>query len=178
MELISHWIDENGRDCFSPDALIEKLTCIDSKDAENIRILYFSEGNLKEKIAISEAIIRLLSATINIDIQNIKTYKKEETKKNGSGFVYLAKTDTENIYKIGATKDLTKREKTLRVGNVFLSIFASTTSANMFKTERLFHKIFSSKNIGGEWFLLGKDDIDYLFESLGFTRFLNAGKDL
>lgn len=106
-----------------------------------------------------------------------KQSEQAKEKKPAEGFVYLANTDTENVYKIGATRNITEREAALRVGNVFLKIFAYTLSANMYKTESLFHEIFKKKNIGGEWFVLDKDDVDYLIQCMGFSLFIEAGNE-
>ncbi len=175
MIVTSNWVDENGRSCFSEDALIEKLGVLDKKDFDILKMLYNSNGHEDVKKSITELLISLLSSTLSYEEKNTSSceYNDIKSDKQKQGFVYLAKTDTENIYKIGATNDLCRREKELRTGNVFLSIFASTTSANIYKTEHLFHRLFRNKNIGGEWFLLDQEDLCYLFEVLGFTYFLN-----
>lgn len=175
MFVTSNWVDAGGRNCFSEDALIEKLGVLDKKDFENLKMLYNSDGHEDVKKSITELLISLLSSTLSYEEKKSSSCEYNDIKidKQKQGFVYLAKTDTENIYKIGATNDLCRREKELRTGNVFLSIFASTTSVNIYKTEHLFHRLFRNKNIGGEWFLLDQEDLCYLFEMLGFTYFLN-----
>jgi predicted GIY-YIG superfamily endonuclease len=90
-------------------------------------------------------------------------------KQNNVGYVYLASCATENVYKIGMSKNITDREKTLSVGNHALKIFAYTKSENPRKLESLLHNIYASKNLSGEWFELSKDELDDLVQSFCFN---------
>lgn len=182
-----------GEDYYSE--LSEKLKCIScAEDDRTIRIddaisiifeffinghneLVKIYGDLKKAYDCSQSLIATYSSMFSINAKHTApTFRYEsqnkDNKTNTDGYVYLAKTDTENVYKIGATRNITSREKTLRIGNVFLRIFASTPSTNMLKTEKLFHDIFKSKNIGGEWFLLDQKDIEYLTQDMGFSLFI------
>jgi hypothetical protein len=100
------------------------------------------------------------------------SFNKEEKKDKGvkeKGFVYIASCATEGVYKIGMSRYISDRERTLKVGNHDLSIFAYTQSNNPRKLEMMLHNIYSKKNLSGEWFELNKEEIEDLIQSFCFT---------
>jgi hypothetical protein len=96
-----------------------------------------------------------------------------KSEKCGSvGFVYIA-TGSDCFYKIGRTKDITSREKTLKTGNHLLSMIAYTQSCNSEHLEALIHKTYKNKNVGGEWFELTKEELEEMIYSFGFSLALS-----
>ncbi|GHU49471.1 hypothetical protein FACS1894200_08140 [Spirochaetia bacterium] len=84
-------------------------------------------------------------------------------------FVYIAKQLNESgIYKIGVSKDITQREKTFKCGNLFVQIVATLETPNPYNIENNLHKYYSHSQIGGEWFYLSEDDIQFLVDVFGF----------
>ena len=77
------------------------------------------------------------------------------------GFVYLIADLNNNIYKIGTTKDLNKRLKTLQTGNANeLSLKYSLSTKYPFRLETILHKKFKQYHYNGEWYQLPMDIID------------------
>ena len=97
-----------------------------------------------------------------------------ETSKSKDGFVYIAKQINESdIYKIGCTKDITKRLKTFKVGNAFVEMVASKKTSERYKNESFLHKYFASKRVNGEWFKLDTDDLKLFSDIFDFNFHLN-----
>lgn len=80
-------------------------------------------------------------------------------------FVYLLKTP-ENIYKIGVTKDINKRIKSLQTGCADQIILVDKFLSNYpFKIESTLHRRYSENRVNGEWFYMSDDDIKSFQES-------------
>jgi hypothetical protein len=176
---ISHWIGENGAKYFSVDSLLEKLEDIDDIDMENIRLILNKDktnDSTELNIAVRKKIIGLLTATLSYECDNMRNIPNvmDDIKSDKCGFVYIARCDSSNIYKIGKANEISKREKQLRTGNMFLEMFAYTKSCNPLKLESLLHKIYVHKRLSGEWFELNKDEIDDIIQSFGFTIALDV----
>ena len=92
-----------------------------------------------------------------------------KAKPNGLGFVYIAHTIGTDNYKIGSTKDITSRLKSLKTGNPNISMIASRQSFNRVADEKMLHSIFKSSRIGGEWFALTFDQITDAIAKYGFN---------
>lgn len=75
------------------------------------------------------------------------------------GYVYVAKC--EDRYKIGWTQNPSRRMASLQTGNPFEIELVGFIPGSMSDEER-FHDHFASKRCRGEWFLLDRDDIDYI----------------
>ncbi len=72
------------------------------------------------------------------------------------GIVYVLKTE-KPVYKIGFTKNPRERFLDIRVSNHsvrMVSIYAGSRN-----DEKALHKIFTDKNIRGEWFVLSNEDL-------------------
>jgi hypothetical protein len=93
-----------------------------------------------------------------------------------NGFVYIAHTTNTNNYKIGITKDITKRYKSFKTGNPNIYIIATKKSYDPRAEERMLHKIFCSTRINGEWFALTKEQISAAIIQYGFNYCLAAWK--
>lgn len=81
----------------------------------------------------------------------------------GCGEVYFVKCG--DSYKIGSTRDLYKRLRTLQVANSEkITLVHSIKTTNMKLTEKLFQALFEkdNKRERGEWFRLTDKDIEYI----------------
>lgn len=75
-------------------------------------------------------------------------------------YVYLLKTP-ENIYKIGVTKDVDKRIKSLQTGSADkITLVDKFLSNYPFKIESTLHRKYNDSKIKGEWYHLTKDDVN------------------
>jgi hypothetical protein len=100
--------------------------------------------------------------------RNIKEYYEQATPKQG--FVYLGYDDYG--YKIGFTKDITRREKQLRTGNYRFKIVVVRQADDIRALEHTLHNLFEAKDIDLEWYDLNEDDITLLIDKLGFMRLI------
>ena len=95
----------------------------------------------------------ILDAIKNIDIED------EDL------FIYVAKEELSNRYKIGISKNPSKRLKQLNVGNPETLVLIHKHKASQgFKEETLIHKILEKKSIRSEWFK-SDSDLSFLLES-------------
>lgn len=178
---VSHW-EENGKQCFSSDALLEKLSSLDEKDIENIGLLINSETenpDKKEMLMLSSRLVLKLSKIIirNTCMENVTEGSNSRREKlKGAQFVYIACCGTNHVYKIGRTKDLSRRERQLKTGNFCLSLFAYVATKNASKLERFIHSYYSPQRLSGEWFELNKKEIDDLIQAFGFTLAVEKGR--
>lgn len=84
-------------------------------------------------------------------------------------FIYLMIDRTNSYYKIGISNKPEYRERTLQSEKPTIELIASKEFPNRKiaeSFEKALHNSFKEKNIRGEWFMLDKDDIDDLIESL------------
>jgi hypothetical protein len=83
------------------------------------------------------------------------------------GFVYLIEDKVNNIYKIGTTKNLNKRIKSLQTGNPNeLYIKFSFETKYPFRLESLLHRKFKQYHYLNEWYQLPTnivEDIENIF---------------
>jgi len=73
---------------------------------------------------------------------------------------YIIKDNSNNIYKIGKTKNISKRFSTLSTSNVNLSLEILIRGDE----EKFLHLFYKDKKVKNEWFYLNKNDIDDLKE--------------
>lgn len=82
-------------------------------------------------------------------------------KSYNKSYVYLICDPSQDLYKIGVTKNLhTKRMKQLQTGNgteLHISDFYMTYFP--YRIEKYLHDVFSTKRENGEWFRLNIEDI-------------------
>ena len=103
--------------------------------------------------------------------------EKPEIYNEKVGFVYILKDFSQNdVFKVGRTKDLTRREKEFIIGNCYCKIIASvkTTYEKSVKLEDMIHKRLSNNNISGEWFQLDEYELNLLIDFYGFKRHISA----
>jgi predicted GIY-YIG superfamily endonuclease len=68
-------------------------------------------------------------------------------------FVYLIRLSENSTYKIGVTKNITKRIKELQTGNAEqIYLIDKYESDNAFKIEKALHNFFQHKKKLNEWF--------------------------
>ena len=79
-------------------------------------------------------------------------------------YTYIIYDETRGIFKIGKSKNVKKRFKQLRTGNLDISLVLVILEDH----EKYLHQLFNEKRYKGEWFLLNRDDLtdlrDYQFE--------------
>lgn len=74
------------------------------------------------------------------------------------GFVYLIEDSNNNVYKIGVTKDLDKRIKSLQTGNACeLKFLCAYSTKYPYRLETMLHNKFSQYKELNEWYNLPKD---------------------
>jgi predicted GIY-YIG superfamily endonuclease len=74
-------------------------------------------------------------------------------------YIYLIKTKNEGKYKIGVTKDIQQRLKTLQTGSSDeLILIDKYYSDYAFQIERALHNFYKPNNILNEWFELYIED--------------------
>lgn len=80
-----------------------------------------------------------------------------------TGYVYLVKAAELNRYKIGRSKNPQIRFKDLQQQSpASLTLIHLIQCADAVKTEKQLHKRFSHYRVGGEWFNLNADAVDYI----------------
>lgn len=80
------------------------------------------------------------------------------------GWVYILKPVGHNVYKVGCTTDLARREKTMGKAYGFdIEYVAFNYYSDYEGAERWWHEHFKKRNkyLIGEWFLLTSEDIHY-----------------
>jgi hypothetical protein len=80
------------------------------------------------------------------------------------GYIYLAHDTATNAYKIGYSQDPVKRVKGLNVStpNLSIELIHHFPADEMAHAEAKLHKAFSEQRIGGEWFTLDQNQIDWI----------------
>lgn len=87
--------------------------------------------------------------------------RKHREKKIGLGEIYFIRVG--DLFKIGATRDLYGRFRTIQVCNPTECVLIHSIKTNDMKaTEKLFHSLFSRHIVRGEWFTLSDIDIAYI----------------
>lgn len=75
-------------------------------------------------------------------------------------YVYILKT-SDNIYKIGVTKDVDKRIKQLQTGSTEkITLVDKFLSEYPFKLESYFHYKYKDNKVNGEWFYLSEENLN------------------
>ncbi|KIL49086.1 GIY-YIG nuclease family protein [Jeotgalibacillus campisalis] len=79
------------------------------------------------------------------------------------GYVYFVQEYMNGTFKIGKTKNIDKRMNIFSVKLPFENkLIHLIKTGDRHRTEQAFHNHFSAKRLGGEWFSLSKEDIDWL----------------
>lgn len=145
----------NMRDKSDTDlmALLEAARSITWGGAQNVnKAIYFAAKDLEiviPRIFDNRAFARKREA--------------ERATKDTSGFVYLIKATT-GQFKIGRSSNPEQRIKNLfPLGSpILVDTVCIITTNNMYQLERSLHDRFADKRVGGEWFVLDANDIDYI----------------
>lgn len=88
------------------------------------------------------------------------TNEKEKNTKT-----YIAIDKSTNIYKIGKSIDISKRESSMKTGNAYISIIAYIDK----NIEDELHEKFNDYNITGEWFNITEQVVRHIIDTYGFT---------
>ena len=99
-----------------------------------------------------------------IDKISSDNWTSNKSKSLRAGSVYLVRNDNNGMIKIGRSRAVEKRLKTLQTSNPFpLSLILTISTNNAPQVESNLHKIFRHKRVYGEWFNLSDQDIDLAF---------------
>lgn len=139
----------------------------DDIDNENKKVNGFIEYNSElYRINTFSDLVRVY------EIISEKIFKYNVEKKDNSGYCYIMSDDNyPNLYKIGKSKNPTKREETLLHSAPSIRLYKVVKTDNMHKLEKDLHKLFSNKRVRGEWFELSDSEINNLIECYNFTDF-------
>jgi hypothetical protein len=80
------------------------------------------------------------------------------------GYIYFATAGDDGLVKIGFTKDVGVRMRSLRTGNAG-NIVAEEAFLSYFEAEKMVHKRFEKDRVRGEWFKL-TDEIEELWDDI------------
>jgi hypothetical protein len=104
------------------------------------------------------------------NIEKSYTFSEVKSKdKDSNGFVYIMHVSGTDYYKIGRTKNITCRESALKIGNHRIYCIASVIVNNAVKFENIMHRLYSEKNVGGEFFTFSISEIAELIKENGFS---------
>lgn len=97
-----------------------------------------------------------------------------ENKNNNNHFVYIGKRlNSKTEYKIGITCDITGRTKSLKTACPDFQIIATLNTHDnqtSCRIEQGLHGSFKDQNIGGEWFNLSEEDLQWIINQFQFQR--------
>ena len=95
------------------------------------------------------------------------------------GYVYLIHDTDNDTYKIGVTKDLNKRIKSLQTGNSSeLKLIESFRTDYPFRLETMLHRNFEQYRELNEWFRIPKDIVyDFKNKCIVFNKIILSLKD-
>lgn len=89
---------------------------------------------------------------------------------NNPGFVYLLKCKNTNIYKIGYSKNVSRRVKQLMTNIPYkLNIHHVIETEDMLGLESYLHDLYEDKRMNGEYFKLDQEDVEYI-KSLNYEN--------
>ena len=98
--------------------------------------------------------------------KKLKTPREHWDRGNREGFVYFL-LDEGGLVKIGRTKDLERRIKSLKNAHPSkCSVLIEISTKDMITLERKYHERFAHKKSHGEWFTLSKQELDTVREEL------------
>lgn len=88
------------------------------------------------------------------------------------GAVYILKTESQPVYKIGYSTKVSARMAAIKTGSPFFTIHKIYIADR--KNEQHLHGLFDSKRVSGEWFLLDNKDLEFI-DSYFFELYIKAG---
>lgn len=94
--------------------------------------------------------------------------------------IYLIKSLNEGVYKIGVSKNPSKRLKEVQTGNPSpVEIVQLYETNNAYKIEKALHNRYSHFNTHGEWFELSiKEEVSFLETCASIEKSLQTLKNL
>lgn len=88
-------------------------------------------------------------------------------RRNRSGWIYVLDNNMGH-WKIGRTRDLSKRIKTLRIQLPFpVTVWLCFFTEDAITVERELHEKLATRRLNGEWFGLEDDDLKAIFDYCG-----------
>lgn len=89
-------------------------------------------------------------------LESVSRYKKPEI----NGYIYLIKSKSSGLFKIGKTKDIISRVSQIKTSDPSCEIvYVHSEISNYNKKEKEIHRLFSCKRVVREWFNLDDNDI-------------------
>jgi hypothetical protein len=98
----------------------------------------------------------------NIDVERKRKRDRMRAKRKTqarAGFVYIVLDLDTGLYKIGATKNISRRIRNVRIGRRLRHI-ATIKSDYYLEDERLYHEKYRAQHVGHEWFKLAAADLE------------------
>ena len=119
---------------------------------------------LKYCEAFTDAEIEEYNLRLYQDLErSLKPSIVKATRQPAPGWIYLAKAEGLNQYKIGLSKTpITRIQSIQKQSPVKLTLIHTIKSADMRQAESLLHKRFAAYRLHGEWFELDEEAVDYI----------------
>jgi hypothetical protein len=159
----------------SPEELATLLAALKaSPHVESVESTSLSKADLSHKTGSALIFIKFKSMvsadTVEVTKWERRSRKKGDTpsKRDTKGYVYLLRTDTANVYKIGKSTNIKSRRKTFGVKLPFAVEYEHVIKTDdMHLLEKTLHKKFAPKRLrGSEFFALTAEDVQWII-SLG-----------
>lgn len=115
-------------------------------------------------------------STVPVEEPKKRTKKtpSHRTSTRQSGWVYLMRSKRTLLYKIGLSKNVKERLRSVRTGkdDSTIEVVFMLKTKDMYKSEQWLHRQFSIQRVEGEWFRLSKADVAAI-EQLGKLYYLD-----
>ena len=107
-----------------------------------------------------------------LSLRKDNTIEKYNSEVNDSGYCYIAKNDWNPMfYKIGFAEDPEARINGMKTAAPAISLYKVIKTDTMRKTEKKLHNHFSKERVGGEWFRLTAEQLEWLVKEYGFEDY-------
>ena len=104
-------------------------------------------------------------------IAKCKEFAALQSKEKVPFKTYLMRDNATGFYKIGKSKNIRQREKSLKTANPLIELIAYSHS----DFEKELHSNFEPKHVRGEWFNLKENDVCYIFKKFADDIMENEG---
>jgi hypothetical protein len=157
--------------------LIEDIADMQKNIKALERIIFEQRDIIKKQNKLLAFAIRLVeiipNKKLSAYIQKTFCVQRTDNSKNDFGFVYIAKQlNARHTYKIGMTRDISRREKDFSTGNPFIKIIAYEYVMNPRIFESDLHFIFRDNCIVNEWFRFSDTEYKILIKEFCFDSML------
>jgi hypothetical protein len=147
--------------------LTETNNKLQLKDQETTRILELKNQEIEtNRMMLEDTLNRLQLKDQEVEIFKNRKYDEIEKKEN----VYIFSSDKQDMYKIGKSKDIIQRRKSLQTGNVDeIIILHSRPTSNDFILEKIVHYVLDSYRYksDGEFFTAKLEYMKFIIDIAG-----------